>query len=108
MIHSRKFHRAIVNYDEIWVVGGKNSDTDSLPLERCTPTDTDMNCVAQSELLTKYERYPELFLVSDSFCSTVETTAQPIGITTAWPGEDELYTTDNWSNELYMTDNWSG
>ena len=64
----RRVHNSIVNFDEIWVIGGAGSN---LPLEVCKPTETGIECTAQSATLSSYERYPELFLVPDDYCVPV-------------------------------------
>ena len=61
---ARYGHNVIYDGTHLLVVGGYGN----LQTEICSIESNMVNCTSQSPELTEYAYYPELFLVTDSFC----------------------------------------
>ena len=58
-------HGAVLIDGFFLVVGGYN---DNFQTEKCELHQGTVSCTSQTPVLSGYERYPELFLISESFC----------------------------------------
>ena len=63
--YARRGHNAVFDGTHIIIVGGYNVNYKS---ENCFVSDATVTCTTQEPSLSRYEYYPELYLVSDSFC----------------------------------------
>ena len=63
--HARRGHNAIFDGTQIIIIGGY---TGSYKSENCFVSDANATCRTQEPSLSRYEYYPELYLVSNSFC----------------------------------------
>ena len=61
---ARHAHGAIFDGSHIMVMGGSGK----FQTEKCTIQDGTISCVSQQPTLNNYWWYPELYLVSDTFC----------------------------------------
>ena len=64
LVKARHGHNVIYDGTYLMVVGGR----DSAYTEKCTIESGTVICSTQTPKLTSFSYYPELFLVSDSFC----------------------------------------
>ena len=61
---ARHAHGAIYDGNNIMVIGGG----DEFKTERCKIQNETVSCVSQEPTLKNYGWYPELYLVSDTYC----------------------------------------
>ena len=78
LITPRRSHSVIVSQSEFLVFGGHNIDDEPLLTEKCTiseesnKSNTRVICTTQEPLLHQYQLYPEVFLVPDDYCKSLE------------------------------------
>ena len=65
LVTARMGHGAVFIDGFFLVVGGYN---DNFQTEKCELHQGTVSCTSQAPLLSGYERYPELFLISETFC----------------------------------------
>ena len=64
LVTGRYGHNAIYDGQYVLVVGGTGTDK----TEKCTISNKQVTCSSQSPELNDYFKYPEVFLVSESYC----------------------------------------
>ena len=64
----RYAHAAVFDGAYLLVVGGYENDYKT---EKCTFTSNGITCTEQSPSLSRYELYPELFMVPADFCTSL-------------------------------------
>ena len=68
MLTARRGHNVIFDGSSFIIVGGYNGTFKS---ETCTMQNNAMSCQQQALTLTDHTHYPEVFLVSPSFCKQI-------------------------------------
>ena len=61
---ARNAHGAIYDGNQIMVIGGGGN----FQTEKCEIQNETVSCISQEPTLNKYAWYPELYLVSDTYC----------------------------------------
>ena len=64
----RSGHNVMFDGEFLLVIGGYDYGKSKKKTEKCSLQDSDITCIVQSPTLDSYNFYPELFLVTDSFC----------------------------------------
>ena len=63
--NAREGHSAIYDGQVFLIIGGKGTET----TEKCSISESSIDCMDQSPILKDYESHPSLFLVPGDFCS---------------------------------------